>query len=94
MNRYHILKEWADAYNQTIEMIRGGFKATTYQRDDLYKVTVTLNGQVIYKLEFYEDGNCFRVYNTNFWSYSGPDAKVIVQKHMSFMAILAQVAFL
>lgn len=94
MNRYHILKEWADAYNQTSEMIRGGFKATILQRDDLLLVlTVSLSGQVIYKLECDEDGHCFRVRNADYWSYNGPDAKVIVQKHMSFMAKLANVVF-
>lgn len=85
MSEYESLSKWAHEFNQTDEMIRGGFTAVVERKPSANSVKVFLNGEAVHKCIFYDNGDVYAKNLKTEWYLQGQDAERILKKYFSLM---------
>lgn len=100
MSEYESLNKWAHEFNQTDEMIRGGFTAVVERKrasyynhgnTDFYTVKVFWNGEIVLEYELTAGRVCVKNSKTE-WYLQGQDAERILKKYFSLIEQLGSAA--
>lgn len=92
MSEYESLIKWVHEFNQTNEMVRGGFTAVVERKTSGNSVKVFLNGETIHECIFYDNGDIDAKNLKTEWYLQGQDAERILKKYFSLMRQMGSTA--
>lgn len=85
MSEYESLNKWAQEFNQTDEMIRGGFTAVVERKPSANSIKVFLNGEKVHECNFYDNGDVHAQNLKTVWHLRDQETEKIVKKYFSLM---------